>query len=142
MRQDVMQRAIISARNTVQGFLNHGGDGPLPQANDPWIYGPPDNDFSIVVRSLNVQHTGQRLTWRIVETTLLGIWDFLYLHGIYQEAAFNIYDNTVVHGGHIGKGILVAEHTTNIRDFIQEVSGDRHLWPTTEGPISAVGLSR
>lgn len=134
-----MQRAIVSAMGFVQGILDHGGDGPLPQAKDPWIYGPPDNDFSVIVRSLHNQH---ELTWRIVETTLLGLWDFLYLNGRFQESLFNIYDSTPGHGGHVGKGALIARRATSIRNFTQRLSGDQNLWSTTRDPTGTVNLSR
>ncbi len=135
MRPDVMQRVILSATGVVQTVLNNIGDGFLPQARDPFVHVPPEHDSTIFVCSRATPHADQRLTWGNAGSALLGLWDFLYLNGIFQEAGFDIYDTTQDRHGHIGYGAIITGQLSGVSNSTQGLSGDRNLWPLS-GPLS------
>ena len=82
-----MSVTIVSAYNHITSTIASEGDGVLPTSQDPFMYNKGYGAF-IAAHSSN----GRRLTWSLLEGAVVGLYNRLYLRGIYRASQFLIWD--------------------------------------------------
>ena len=93
-----MKNTILTTYGFIYHVISTEGDGDLPPNEDPFVmnehYGA-----SIVASSA----LGHKLTWELLKGPVVGLYNALYLKGIYKTASFEIWDGGL---GTVGEGRL------------------------------------
>ncbi|KAK3174082.1 hypothetical protein OEA41_001326 [Lepraria neglecta] len=93
-----MKKTILTTYDFIYHVISTEGDGDLPPDEDPFLmnehYGA-----SIVASSAQ----GHKLTWELLKGAVVGLYNALYLKGIYKTASFEIWDGSL---GIVGAGQL------------------------------------
>ena len=116
-----MKKTILATHDFIYFVISTEGDADLPPNEDPFLvnehYGA-----SIVASSAQ----GHKLTWELLKGAVVGLYNALYLKGIYKTANFEIWDSGLAM---VGEGQLkmayaaTASNKTSVVPGIMKMDG-------------------
>ena len=122
LSKDAMRKTILATYNFIWGIISAEGDTDLPPQEDPFVFNQ-HHGASIVASSIG----GHKLTWGLVKGAVLGLYNALYLKGMYKTASFELWDGSQ---GKVGEGFLRM-------NFFAAALNKTNIITTSDGGLTA-----